>query len=171
MENVNEEKELPTSEETIEELMERIKALEQEKEQYVDNLKRAKGDVLKMSVEFEKKIQEMEEIANFQIVYYLVNVLDAFELAFSQLPQDQIFQGFYMIYSQLKDILQKFGLEEIDSENKKFDPNFHEVIASQKCSKENCAGDDDGIIVEVFSKGYLFKGRILRPARVKIINH
>jgi len=165
---MNEEK-LPTEPETIEELMNKIENLEKEKNEYFESLKRAKSDVLKIQREFEEKFQNIEEIANSQLIYHLLSVLDSFELAFQK--KENVEQGFYLIYSQLKDILEKFGLEEIFSENKKFDPNFHEVLQTIKCEKENCSGDDEGLIVEVLSKGYLYKGRLLRPARVKIINH
>jgi molecular chaperone GrpE len=160
---------LPTEPETIEELMKKIENLEKEKNEYFESLKRAKNDVLRMQREFEEKFQAIEEMANSQLIYHLLSVLDSFDLAFQK--KENVDQGFYLIYSQLKDILEKFGLEEIDTENKKFDPNFHEVLQTVKCEKENCSGDDEGLIVEVLSKGYLYKGRLLRPARVKIISH
>jgi molecular chaperone GrpE len=165
---MNEEK-LPTEPETIEELMKKIENLEKEKNEYFESLKRAKSDVLRMQREFEEKFQTFQEIANSELIYHLLSVLDSFDLAFQK--NEKIDQGFYLIYSQLKDILEKYGLEEIDVENKKFDPNFHEALGAKKCEKENCSGEDEGLIVEVLSKGYLYKGRLLRPARVKIITH
>jgi molecular chaperone GrpE len=165
---MNEEK-LPTEPETIEELMKKIEILEKEKNEYFESLKRAKSDVLKMQREFEEKFQTMQDLANSELIYHLLSVLDSFDLAFQK--NEKIDQGFYLIYSQLKDILEKYGLEEINVENKKFDPNFHEALGTKKCEKENCSGEDEGLIVEVLSKGYLYKGRLLRPARVKIITH
>ena len=165
---MNEEK-LPTEPETIEELMKKIEILEKEKNEYFESLKRAKSDVLKMQREFEEKFQTMQDLANSELIYHLLSVLDSFDLAFQK--NEKIDQGFYLIYSQLKDILEKYGLEEINLENKKFDPNFHEALGTKKCEKENCSGEDEGLIVEVLSKGYLYKGRLLRPARVKIISH
>jgi len=165
---MNEEK-LPTEPETIEELMKKIENLEKEKNEYLESLKRAKSDVLKMQREFEEKSQVIQEIANSELIYHLLSVLDSFELAFQK--KENLDQGFYLIYSQLKDILEKFGLEEIEAENKKFDPKLHEALGTKKCEKENCSGDDEGLIFEVLSKGYLYKGRLLRAARVKIISH
>jgi molecular chaperone GrpE len=165
---MNEEK-LPTEPETIQELMQKIEALEQEKSNYFESLKRAKNDVLKIQREFEEKFQTIQDIANFELIYHLIAVLDSFELAFQK--EKEINQGFYLIYSQLKDILEKFGLEKIKSENQKFDPNFHEALATKKCEKNNCSGEDEGLIIEVLSNGYLYKGRLLRAARVKTITH
>jgi molecular chaperone GrpE len=160
---------LPTEPETIEELMKKIENLEKEKQEYFESLKRAKSDVLRMQREFEEKFQTMQDLANSELIYHLLSVLDSFDLAFQK--NEKIDQGFYLIYSQLKDILEKYGLEEINVENKKFDPNFHEALGTKKCEKENCSGEDEGLIVEVLSKGYLYKGRLLRPVRVKIITH
>jgi len=164
-----EEEKLPTEPETIEELMKKIQNLEKEKNEYFENLKRAKSDVLRIKREFEAKYNEIQDLANSQLIYYLLQVLDSFELAFQK--ESNINQGFYLIYSQLKDILEKFGLEEIKAENKKFDPNFHEVILAEKCQKEDCDKSDDNLIVEILSKGYLYKGRLLRACRVKILTH
>lgn len=172
---MNEEK-LPTEKEIIEELNKKIENLEKEKEEYLESLKRAKSDVLKIQREYEEKLSAIQDIANSQLIYHLLQVLDSFELALGKIENgenldDDLKKGIYLIYSQLKDILNKFGLEEIDALNKKFDPNFHEVIVAKKCEKENCNGEDEGLIVEVLSKGYFLKGRLLRPARVKIISH
>lgn len=163
------EEKLPTESETINELMKKIEKLEQEKNEYFESLKRAKNDVLKIQREFEEKFQQIQDLANFEIIYHLIAVLDSFELAFQK--EKEINQGFYLIYSQLKDILEKFGVEEIETEGKVFDPNFHETLTTKKCDKKDCPGDDEGLIIEVLSKGYFYKGRLLRPARVKIITH
>jgi len=162
---------LPTSQETIEELMAQIKKLEEEKKQYLESLQRAKNDVLRLQVEYEKKMKELEEVVGANLIYSLLSVLDSFELAFNNYPPEEINKGFYLIYSQLKDILEKYGLEEINPLGMKFDPNLHEALFSQKCSKNECSGEDEGLIVEVLSKGYFLKGRLLRPARVKVITH
>jgi molecular chaperone GrpE len=163
------EEQLPKESETIKELMSKIEILEKEKQEYFESLKRAKNDVLKIQKEFDEKFQTIQEIANSELIYHLLSVLDSFELAFQK--NEKVDEGFYLIYSQLKDILEKFGLTEMNIENKKFDPTLHEVLQTKKCEKENCQGDDEGIIVQTFSKGYFYKGRLLRPARVKIISH
>ncbi|GBD34745.1 Protein GrpE [bacterium HR35] len=166
-----EEQKLPALEETVKELMAKIEDLEKEKKQYLENLLRAKNDVLRIKTEYEEKMKQFEEIANANLIYSLLNVLDSFELAFAKYSDKEIDKGFFLIYSQLKDILEKYGLEEINPLGMKFDPNYHETVTSESCSKENCDGSDEGLIVEVYSKGYFLKGRLLRPARVKTISH
>jgi len=168
---MTEEQKLPPLEETVKELMAKIEDLEKEKKQYLENLLRAKNDVLRVKTEYEEKIKQFEEMANANLIYSLLSVLDSFELAFAKYSEKEIDKGFFLIYSQLKDILEKYGLEEINPMGMKFDPNYHEAVKVESCSKENCDNSDEGMIVEVYSKGYFLKGRLLRPARVKVISH
>ena len=61
------------------------------------------------------------------------------------------------------DTLKKFGVEEIKALDCVFDPNLHEALMIGQDSEK-----DDDIILEVFNKGYMFKGRVLRPSKVKV---
>lgn len=71
--------------------------------------------------------------------------------------------GFKMIKDQLFKVLEQDGLKEIDALNKAFDPNFHESI--EKIHNQDL---EDGINIEVVSKGYMYKEQLLRPATVKV---
>lgn len=167
-----EEHQLPLTEETLKELQSKIQELEEQKKQYLENLKRTKSDALRLEKEYQDKLEMMKDIVHSELMYALLSVLDSFSLALKNEPEENHYlKGFYLIYSQMKDILQKFGLQEINPINQKFDPNFHEVVAKKQCEQANCSGEDDGLIIEVLSLGYFLKGRLLRPARVKIINH
>lgn len=169
--NNMEEHQLPLTEETLKELQEKIKTLSEQNQQYLEQLRKAKADVLRLEKEYQDKIEAMTELVHSNLVYALLSVLDSFELALKNEEEQATNQGFYLIYSQLKDILQKFHLQEIDALGQKLNPVMHEVISTKKCSKENCLGDDEGLIVEVLSRGYSLKGKILRPARVKVVTH
>ena len=72
-------------------------------------------------------------------------------------------KGVEMTYNQLITALKNEGVEEIDCENKPFDPNLEQAIMQEK--KE---GVDPGVVIEVLQKGYMLKDRILRPAMVKV---
>jgi len=71
--------------------------------------------------------------------------------------------GFKMVKDQLFKVLENDGLKEIAALNEPFDPNFHEAI--EKIHNQDL---EDGINVEVVSKGYLYKDQLLRPAMVKV---
>ncbi|MCL4358398.1 MAG: nucleotide exchange factor GrpE [Patescibacteria group bacterium] len=174
--NQNEaEEKLPTESETIRELSEQIKQLEQEKIEYFNGLQRAKADLLRAKKEMEIEAKEFQFRANEILVHDLVPVLDSFDLAIGSLTEadkeKQLGKGYYLIQAQLFDILKRCGFESVEIGQEKFDPNFHEAISTKTCDKKDCSGDDDGLITEVFSRGYRFQGRIIRPAKVKVIVH
>ncbi|MER3452406.1 MAG: nucleotide exchange factor GrpE, partial [Acidimicrobiia bacterium] len=86
----------------------------------------------------------------------LLPVLDAFELALEHGTE-----GVEPIYRSLMGVLEAEGLERIDPVGKPFDPNEHNAVAHEE-------GEGGPVVVEVLRPGYRFKGRILRPAMVKV---
>ncbi|RLE41739.1 nucleotide exchange factor GrpE, partial [Candidatus Woesearchaeota archaeon] len=109
----------------------------------------------------EAEMVQWREFALKDFVAKLLPVLDSFELALRAESTKNLKQGIEIIYSQLMDILRGEGLEEI-KENKKFDSTLHEAILTEKANKPS------GTILEVFQKGYKFKGKVLRAAKVKV---
>ena len=67
-----------------------------------------------------------------------------------------------MSVTQLKDVLQKEGIEEINPVNELFNPEEHEVVDVQE-------GEEENKIITVVQKGYALHGKVIRPARVKVI--
>jgi molecular chaperone GrpE len=91
-------------------------------------------------------------------------VLDDFERAL-KLPAagDDYRKGIELIHKRLQDTLVGMGVTPMDAQNKKFDPNFHQAVDTVKIAE-----GEDQTIVEEYQKGYEFKGRLLRPAMVKV---
>ncbi|MBI3698055.1 MAG: nucleotide exchange factor GrpE, partial [Acidobacteria bacterium] len=75
---------------------------------------------------------------------------------------DEYRRGIELIYKRLADSLVQTGLKSIESLGKKFDPHLHQAVDTVKGDHE------DQIIVEEYQRGYEFKGRLLRPAMVKV---
>jgi molecular chaperone GrpE len=71
--------------------------------------------------------------------------------------------GFEIIKRKLGDIFEKLGLEEIKTVGEKFNPHLHNAASVEKAE-----GKEAGIILEEWQKGFLFNGRTLRPATVKV---
>jgi len=169
------EEKLPSEIETIKELQETIEKLEKEKEEYLSGWKRAKVDFLNYKKEMEEKINQIVLFANNNLILDITNVLDSLDMAINSLSDEDkeknIGKGYYLIQSQLIEILKRYGLEMIDPLNEKFDPNYHEAISTKECSIENCDKSDDGVIIQVFSRGYLLNKKLLRPAKVRVIVH
>ena len=67
-----------------------------------------------------------------------------------------------LIRLQLLDVLKKRGLEVMNTEGQKFNPEFHESVGEVESDGE------EGMIIEEIQKGYMLRGNVLRPTRVKI---
>ncbi len=93
----------------------------------------------------------------------LLPVLDSFELALGTLDdaEDKVRKGFELVYAELLGSLEKAGLERIETDGKPFDPNVHEAVRFED-------GDGDPMVAETMRPGYRLKGRVLRPAMVKV---
>jgi molecular chaperone GrpE len=103
------------------------------------------------------------ERATEALVESLLPVLDSFELALSTLDDsgEKVRKGFELVYAELLGVLEKAGLERIDTDGKPFDPNVHEAVMQDE-------GDGDPVVAETMRTGYRLKGRVLRPAMVKV---
>jgi molecular chaperone GrpE len=114
----------------------------------------------------EKERHELERVAGEGVIRELVPVLDNFERALqhaSGTDTEAFHQGVEMIARQLWDVLQRLGLEEIDPAGKAFEPEYHEAVQRVEDSDQ-----EPGTVVWVLAKGYLFGGRLVRPAMVGV---
>ena len=104
------------------------------------------------------------ERASESLVERLLPVLDSFEAAVAQLGDDTdpgVRKGVELVYSQLVGVLESAGLERIDSDGAPFDPNEHEAVMHEE-------GDGEPTVAATMRTGYRLKGRVLRPAMVKV---
>lgn len=133
---------------------------------------RLKEQLMRSTAEFEnfRKRQRREqqnkiELANMRMLEELLPVLDNFQRAFDQPGEsvESLLSGIQMVHQQLLELLKKNGLEPIDANDQPFDPNLHEAV-----SVEPADGRPENHVVEVLQEGYQIKGRLLRPAMVKV---
>ena len=94
----------------------------------------------------------------------LLPVLDSFELALGALgdAEEKVRKGVELVYAELLGVLEKAGLERMDAAGKPFDPNEHEAVMH-----EDGDGDQE-VVSDVMRTGYRIRGRVLRPAMVKV---
>lgn len=118
--------------------------------------------------------EEVEKASKFAIERLadeLLHVVDNFERAFETplniSETDKQLTGFVegikLTQKMLLDGLAKFGITSIDPIGKPFDPQFHEALSTQPHEEA-----EPDTVLSVYSKGYLLKGRLLRPARVVV---
>ena len=124
--------------------------------------RQAEFDNFRRRVEREKS--EFAQYASSEAVSAMLPVLDDFERALKQDCSDREYQrGIELIYQRLVDALKKLGLESITSVGQPFDPYIHQAIDRVETGEA-----EDHTILEEYQRGYHFKGRLLRPAMVKV---
>ena len=127
-----------------------------ERDEYLDALKRLQADFENYKKRVLKQQTEHLEHAAGVVIEKLLPVLDTFDLAAAHGGE-----GLEQVQGQLVAALEKEGLERIDPLGKPFDPNESEAVAHEP-------GDGDAVVSEVMRTGYRFKGKLLRPAMVKV---
>lgn len=134
-----------------------------------------KDKILRLRADFEnfrrRTRQEKEELGNSveaEFVKNLLPLIDNFERAMAADTTDvETFKkGMIMIQKQLMDALKNKGLEPIETKDAKFDPNFHQAVMRV----ENPDLEDDTIAMEM-QKGYMVKGKVIRPAMVQVVSN
>jgi molecular chaperone GrpE len=135
--------------------------------EYLDHLKRLKAEFDNYRKRVLKEQTRAVEFATEPIMTRLLEVLDEFELAVmaaERKPEfEQFLRGVEMVYAKLKEILRAEGLEAIDAQGKPFDPEVHEALL-----QSDDAGEGEPFVSDVLRTGYRLKGRVLRPAGVKV---
>lgn len=159
---------------TTEELLKKIENLKKEleeykkkSEEYLAGWQRARAEFLNYKKEEMERISEILKYANENLILKILPILDNIYLAESKIPDDlknnQWVEGILKIKNQILDFLKNQGVEEIETVNQKFDPNFQEVV--EEAEKTDV---ESGIVIEEIQKGYKIHGRLLRPAKVKV---
>lgn len=128
-----------------------------------DTLKRLQAEFENYRKRSEKQNAEFRNYAQGALLEKIIPIVDNFELALlNTQSKDEFVKGVEMIYAQLIDLLRKEGVEQIDAIGKDFSPYEHEALMQEESEKK------PGTVIEVFQKGYIFKDRVLRHAKVKI---
>ena len=131
-----------------------------------DQFKRLSADFENFRRRSVKEKSEVGDVVTQNILRDMLPLLDNFERAMSVGASDGegFRKGMEMIFSQFKETLQKQGLEVIDTAGAKFDPNFHQAVMRV----EDAESEDDTIKQEL-AKGYIVKGRVIRPSMVQVV--
>lgn len=138
--------------------------LQAEKSDLEDRLLRARAEFDNARRRSERERSEYVEFAAMDLVRDLLPVLDGFERALKVETSDAGYaKGVELIYQRLYECLKKIGLEPIETAGQKFDPNLHQAV--DRVESEEA---EDQVILSEYQRGYLFHGRLLRPAMVKV---
>lgn len=134
--------------------------------EYLDHLQRLKAEFENYRKRVLKEQTKAVELAAEPLVRRLLEVIDEFELALMAAEQrpdfDRFLHGVELVYAKLMEILRAEGLERIEAENRPFDPELHEALL------QSGEGDGEPVVVDVLRPGYRLKGRVIRPAGVRV---
>ncbi len=166
--------ELRKEEEEIEELRERLKGLEEkvkklESTAKASNIRAAElqRELDYMKERYRRDLEEQRRFGHEKLVLDVLSVLDDLERALSASKAtrdfDSLLKGVEMIYGQLRKILEKHGVAELEVEGREFDPFTAEAVETVP-TKEH----PPNTVVRVLQKGYRLHHKVIRPARVAV---
>ncbi len=129
-----------------------------------DRLLRARAEFENARRRAERERSEYLQFASMDLVREMLPIVDDFERALKVETADRNYaKGVELIYQRMLDSLKKVGLEAIETAGKSFDPNVHQAVERVQTDE----ADDQAILGE-FQRGYYFKGKLLRPAMVRV---
>jgi molecular chaperone GrpE len=144
-----------------------LAAARAEAESHLDDLRRLQADFDNYRKRMLREQTARVASASQALVARLLPVLDNFELAVSHAEQsrdfDRMLKGVEMVFGELREVLQAEGLVKIEAEGKPFDPERHEAVVAVEQEEA-----EPGTVVDVVRTGYELRGKVLRPAMVKV---
>jgi molecular chaperone GrpE len=158
----------PTDAEIIESLRGQLAASEARADELLDKLQRTAAEFQNSRRRQEKQLADEIERASSHILQRLLPVVDDLELAFGNLPaeldetQSAWLDGFRQIRKKLESLLEDQGVTAVAAEGP-FDPSRHEAVSSEPNETV-----ESGHIIQTLRTGYEYKGRVMRPALVRV---
>ena len=142
-------------------------------EELTEQLSAEKDKYLRVAAEYDnfrrRSLKDKEDAADkakSAVIIEFLGVIDNFERALASESADENFRkGVEMIYNQYVEILKKQGVEEIEAMDKPFDPNIHSAVT--QVTDENLG---ENVVCQVFQKGYIMNGKVIRHAMVAVAN-
>ena len=134
-----------------------------------ETLLRSQAELINYKRRKDEETNRIIKYAEEDILKGFLPILDNFERAISMDDnnlEDEVskfLEGFKLMYKQIKDLLTKFEVKEMDCLGKEFDPTYHQAVTTGKDESK-----ESGIILEVLQKGYMYKDKVLRTAMVKV---
>ena len=154
--------------ESAEDLQKKVETLAAALQEKDNRLKRLQADFENFRRRTSKEREEIGNVVTQELLKNLLPIVDNFDRAMATEQQDgEAFKkGVEMIYTQLGETLKNVGREPIETEGQKFDQNFHQAVMRV----ENPDLDDDTIAQEL-QKGYIVKGKVIRPSMVQVVSN
>ncbi len=144
-------------------LLEQIVEAEKKAEEHWELLLRAKAEMENLRRRTDKDLENAHKYGIEKLVLELLPVKDSMEsgLAANDSTVESLHQGMELTMNMLNNVFEKIGIEEINPENEKFDPELHQAMTIQPSDDV-----EPNTVISVMQKGYLLNDRLVRPAMV-----
>ena len=153
---------------TAEDIGVRLEAAEKEAEAAYDRFLRVSADLENCKKRHLRDISEFRKFANQSLIKDLLPIIDNLERAIISTEKETaenqcIVEGVELTHKEILKVLERYGVQPVESIWKPFDPNYHEAV-SQQPSEEH----PDNTVLQELQKGYLLHDRLIRPAMVLV---
>jgi len=138
-------------------------------EDYLTRLTYLQADFENMKKRFDREVEQTKSYCNERIIMQLLEVVDELELAvkngeISSQSTENLLEGVEMTLKKLRKVLEQEEATEIaNPEGKVFDPTKHNAVATVESDDA-----EDGVVLEQIRKGYIMRGKVIRPTLVKV---
>ena len=152
---------------TAQELEQQLEAEKKRSADCVARLKYLQADFENLRKRCDREVQQASQYSNERIVVSLLDVVDELELAVKNAKATNsaqtLVEGVEMTLKRLRKVLEQEGVTPIESVNAPFDPSKHNALA-----REERDDIEDCVVTQEIRKGYMMKGKVIRPSMVKV---
>ncbi|HVL47964.1 MAG TPA: nucleotide exchange factor GrpE [Candidatus Thermoplasmatota archaeon] len=132
--------------------------------EHLDRLRRLQADFDNFRRRARKDVDEAREKGREAMLLPFLAILDNVDRALEQSGSEEaLYEGVRLIFRDMRALLEKEGIERIDTEGHPFDANVHEAVM-----REETDAYAPGVVIKELERGYRLRGRVLRPAKVKV---
>ena len=154
------------AEEVAEESVDELADARAQAQTYLEHLQRLQAEFDNYRKRVLREQTSAVELASEPVMRRLLEVLDEFELALIHAAEkpdyNRFLHGVELVFAKLVDALKAEGLERIEAQGRPFDPELHEALL------QSGEGDGEPVVADVLRNGYTLRGRVLRPAGVRV---
>lgn len=143
-------------------LSQQNKTLEQELQECKQHNLYNQAEIENYKKHIDRQLALAVEHSNEKLLKEILNIVDDLERAITTIKNNDDLKGITLVYNNLMKLLSEYNIKKIDCLGKQLDVNYCEALLQEECDKKDCT------ILEELQKGYLYKNKVLRFAKVKV---
>jgi molecular chaperone GrpE len=144
------------------------KKINAEKDEYLNDLKRAKADLVNYKSKEIQRMKEVVEREKKEVLLKVIDIFDNFERATIEIEKqeekNELMIGFLKVKEQMEKMLKEEGVVVIKAVGEEFNPHYHEAVDVVEDEEQ-----ESGTVLEEVQKGYLLNDKIIRSSKVRVV--